>query len=532
MFKAMIVEDDQLYRYEIRNFIDWEKNGYTIIGEAMNGKHALQLIEQEVPDVVFTDISMPGMNGISLIREMRRSYPYIKIVVLSSYDDFCFVKDAMKLGAIDYILKHEMKKEEFCSFLKQLNGMLLKDQEEKRAELFLEENKYRIAHEYLRDILNGQIPEEEQLLKNMKSLDLEVDHSMLAVMDIRFYKELCPVKGVGERKKIDFMNRQDISFSPQSILLKIHDYEYAVLKFFGKERSQIRVYDQICEEAKRFARAIEKNEVGLYSIGISDTLPGWRFLKQAYDQSVHAAERKFFQGYGKILFYSSMDSRHRHMENMEEGYYQNLLKLLEEGRMDTALNRVKEYFAYMEACDFENERVKDELLRHLNLIYKVTIEEKIGFERISGEFSVNQNLLDRMDTSENALYFLTEYMEKLKASLNYTLPTGHLTHKKEILSIKKYIENNYMNEINLNLLSEELNFTPSYICKIFKKNTGMHIKEYLNQIRIEQAKRLIKQTNLKVYEIAEMVGFSRTSYFCTTFKKVTGVKISEYKESL
>lgn len=118
MFKAMIVEDDQLYRYEIRNFIDWEKNGYTIIGEAMNGKHALQLIEQEVPDVVFTDISMPGMNGISLIREMRRSYPYIKIVVLSSYDDFCFVKDAMKLGAIDYILKHEMKKEEFCSFLK------------------------------------------------------------------------------------------------------------------------------------------------------------------------------------------------------------------------------------------------------------------------------------------------------------------------------------------------------------------------------------------------------------------------------
>ena len=180
MFKAMIVEDDQLYRYEIRNFIDWEKNGYTIIGEAMNGKHALQLIEQEVPDVVFTDISMPGMNGISLIREMRRSYPYIKIVVLSSYDDFCFVKDAMKLGAIDYILKHEMKKEEFCSFLKQLNGMLLKDQEEKRAELFLEENKYRIAHEYLRDILNGQIPEEEQLLKNMKSLDMEVDHSMLA----------------------------------------------------------------------------------------------------------------------------------------------------------------------------------------------------------------------------------------------------------------------------------------------------------------------------------------------------------------
>lgn len=529
MIKVMIVEDDQLYRYEIRNFIDWEKNGYMIIGEAMNGKQALQLISKEKPEIIFTDISMPGMNGIKLIEELNRSYPDIKIVVLSSYDDFCFVKDAMKLGAVDYILKHEMKKEDFMHLLRQLKNLLLKESEEKNAELFLEENKYRIAHEYLREILNGANLEEGKMIKNMKSLDLEVDYSPLAVMDIRFYENTI-MKEEEKRREIDFMNKEDITFSSQSILLKIHDYEYAVLMFFSHEHSQIKIYDHICKEAKAFTDVIKRKERAFYSVGISDIFPGWRYLKQAYDQAVQAAERKFFQGYEKIFFYT--DGSYKPSGNVEEKYYQKLQDLLEEGKMESALKKINAYFNYMEACDYSSGQIQDELFHHLDLLYKVAIEEKIGFERISGEFSVNQNLIRHMDTRENALQTLKEYIEKLKSALNYPLEIGRVTHKKEILSIKKYIENNYMNEINLNVLSEEMNFTPSYICKIFKKNTGMHITEYLNQVRIEQAKRLIKQTNLKVYEIAEMVGFSRTSYFCTTFKKVTGIKISEYKESM
>lgn len=105
MRKVLVVDDEFLVRVGIKSFLNWEENGYTIIGEAADGKQALEIMERELPDVVLTDLKMDGMDGFELIQVSRKRFPTVQFVVLSSFEDGENVKRAMKLGAADYIFK-------------------------------------------------------------------------------------------------------------------------------------------------------------------------------------------------------------------------------------------------------------------------------------------------------------------------------------------------------------------------------------------------------------------------------------------
>lgn len=120
MIKLLIVDDEKLLRKGFIHMTDWTSHGYCIVGEAGNGEEALQAIEAVGPDIVVTDIKMPGMDGIELIRAIKSDYPHIKVIVLSSYSDFPYVKESLQLGAADYILKASMSFDEVLRALEKL----------------------------------------------------------------------------------------------------------------------------------------------------------------------------------------------------------------------------------------------------------------------------------------------------------------------------------------------------------------------------------------------------------------------------
>lgn len=123
-YKAMIVEDNAVYRHAVKTIIDWSANGFDLAAEAVNGKQALQVLENQRFDLILTDVSMPEMNGIDLIKAVKNSAPETIVVMLSSYDDFQFVKDSMKLGAEDYLLKHDLEPESLTKVLNQVRERL------------------------------------------------------------------------------------------------------------------------------------------------------------------------------------------------------------------------------------------------------------------------------------------------------------------------------------------------------------------------------------------------------------------------
>jgi len=128
MLKIMIVEDDVMFRYAFREMLNNLTSGMRVEDEAINGKEALSILSQRQPDIIITDISMPEMNGIDLIRNVSEQYPAIKIIVLSSHDDFKFVKDALMLGAQDYLLKHDLDEESFIRTLKKVEALIYGEQ--------------------------------------------------------------------------------------------------------------------------------------------------------------------------------------------------------------------------------------------------------------------------------------------------------------------------------------------------------------------------------------------------------------------
>ena len=128
MIRVMIVDDDQNYRYALNSILDWEAHGFCIAAEAFHGKHALGILGHTAIEIIVTDMSMPQMNGVELIKAAKEQYPNVEIIVLSSYDDFAYVKEAMRLGARDYILKHEMKREDILRVINEAKSNITRDE--------------------------------------------------------------------------------------------------------------------------------------------------------------------------------------------------------------------------------------------------------------------------------------------------------------------------------------------------------------------------------------------------------------------
>lgn len=133
MYKTLVVEDNAVFRYAVRTIVDWASCGFELAAEAVNGKHALTLLEARRFDFILTDVSMPEMNGIDLLRTVKRQTPDTVIVMLSSYDDFQFVKDSMKIGAEDYLLKDDLEPAAMRRMLEQVKQLLDKQREDRQA---------------------------------------------------------------------------------------------------------------------------------------------------------------------------------------------------------------------------------------------------------------------------------------------------------------------------------------------------------------------------------------------------------------
>lgn len=165
MYKVLIADDEQAVRIGMRSFIDWNKNGFELVGEAKDGRAALALIQQTRPDIVITDLKMPEMDGVELIRALNVGGFRGKVLVLSNYNEFDLVRSAMKFGASDYLLKVTMEPEELLSILKQLCEKLKSEkavlEENNKIKLELNRNREIETRQYFAELINGAVSDDD-----------------------------------------------------------------------------------------------------------------------------------------------------------------------------------------------------------------------------------------------------------------------------------------------------------------------------------------------------------------------------------
>ncbi len=533
MMKVMIVEDDVMFRYAIRTILDWSAYGFDIIGEAINGKHALQLMEGGEPELLLVDINMPEMNGIDLIKEVKKTRSYIKIIVLSNYDDFNFVKEALKYGAEDYLLKHELNREDLLRLLEQTKAKLTEERRQDIENRFLRSNFSTIADTFLRKVLNGEIRDIEEIKSNISILKLKITMSRLVVIlvDVERCREehanpdkvavstdrMREIRSLMETVAEDYSN---------GAVADMENGKLALVVSFYDEKSEARIKSKLYEMAGKI-RDYSQIHTGLaVTIGTSNVCDAIVNLSIYHTQAEMALESKLYEGTGKIYFYASDAFQARSIRIDSSNIIDMLTEAVKSGGSSEVIEALEGLFAELYRKRLHGVELKKELFEFYTSIYFMAREQGIDFKEIWGMTFIPMEFIDGIGSLEEKKNTFLEFLLLLNKKFN----SKKTIYKKEVQKILDYIHASYMNAITLSEIASELNFSPNYLCNLFKQETGYRLMEYINKVRIEEAKSLLKNTNMKVYEVASSVGFSNTSYFCTVFKDVTGVRVTDYKK--
>lgn len=532
MIRVMIVEDDVLFRQNIEGMLDWNALGFTLCASCIHGADALNRMEESAPDLVLTDISMPQMNGIELIRAIRQSYPLVRILVLSSYDDFDFVKEAMKLGADDYILKHELSgaMDQFLGILREIKGKLsFVSSDGLQAE---ESERQLLLDTLMMRVVNGSMTDAAKIESRLRRLMVffPFDRYMtaviyarkaLAVMDISA-EQCVPWAENGKFGRFhDRVLRLAQPASQTCMVFMLNDYTAVSLIRVAGVFSQSRLEAMVRTSLRDLL--LEDFEL---CIGISRPVSGLSAVSKSYEQACCAAEDGFLYDVNVCSYYARIE------KGCLPNEFVRLLDRLPELLDSRDSNRLNQWSAAFVQRVYTLRPCKplfEQLCGQLNTIltkwasaHHLDMQNLIGFDALPSAAMAKSQNRTVMEC------YLNECFSHITAEILQVPLTSNL-HIRKVLA---YIGSHYNQPIGLRNISEDLELSENYLSNLFKQETGLRLVEYLNEVRLHHAIQMVTQTNLRVYEIAVACGFQSEAYFCRMFKEKTGISPIERRKQL
>ncbi len=543
MYSVFAVDDEPIVLEGIRSKIDWEGNGFSFSGEATDGEIALSMIHELKPDILITDIKMPFMDGLQLAQAIKQTQPWIKIIILSGHDEFDYAKKAISIGIEDYLLK-PFTPDELLESLKKtaqridIERKQLSDISKLREEL--KSSKTLVKKEFLNNLVHGS-EEMSTVIKKSSELGL----SLIS----RYYKVLI--------SRIE--SRTGNPDSQQEACSLLNSYSSAIneaVSFFHhnnllvcifKGSTQAELDDNSFRAAETIGHIATKNEDCSVLTAIGKTVEHLSQLNVSYEDAKNILElsknnrssNTYNNTQNRII--SSDDLTLNGNSSEQNGRSDSTLTdYLDITDNDPLVDRLK----YASKNDIS--AIIDEsmiLIRNnpgqfkvfasyilVDLIFAVSkLIEKFGgdIKQLKPEILQRKFIDDAVQDEAN----FTKILEQvLNFAVEYRNSKMIGKYGDVILKAKKYIEENYADQnTTLSTVAEAVALSPNHFSTIFSQECKTTFIEYLTNVRIENAKRLIRETEMKGYDIAYECGFSDPHYFSYIFKKNTGLSPREYK---
>ncbi|MFW6308679.1 MAG: response regulator [bacterium] len=528
MYKLVIVDDEQYVLRGLKNCIKWNDYDIEIAGEARNGKEALEIIKEKEPELVITDIYMSDVNGLELIEKVHETLPYTKTIILSGYEDFEYAQTAIRERAFDYLLKPvEMNKmiEIIQKAKNQIDEELQKIKNQEKLEKQLKESLPVLREKYLRYVLTDifTLPEVKQEYQFL-NINLKSENFVVMMIKIEELQEDCDA-----RKQMQLINIKNIIYETINQYLSgevIEEYSRVFIAIINYENETI-------EEIKKIAQTIKKSLNKIYNIslevGIGSQYKDYNNISKSYREAEEALEYKFFSGdnivyYGDIAV-SKKDSVLVYPFNIEKKIL-TALKIGDLTRVDKYLEKFINSFT--EKQNIAPEKVKRNCLQLVYSIYKKIIEWDISFQvKHKIDHSVEAGIREA-----DSIVLLKENLNNLMKMIAENIKVQKETQNEEdIQKACRYIEKNYDRELSLKDIASSIPLTKNYFANLFKEKTGRTAMSYLKEVRIRKAKEMLSNSDLKIYEIAEKVGYNNSNYFSKVFKEDTGSSPSDYRKN-
>jgi len=529
MYKLVIVDDEFIIRDGLTNGIDWATIGFEVVYTAINGKDAIHFMEQNIPDVLLTDVKMPLMDGIELLESAKKMFPNVRTVILSGYDSFEYAQKAIKLGVFGYVLKPVDENELIELFYNLRTEMesdspaLLKQNSNQDK---LRSNRSELISHLVENLLNCTKFSTEKFKKKLSELGVSLNEENMGILayECDFFESYASSEMVIElilNESRKYWERYD--FYPVYIggcFYMIYSSREAV--FEKKIFTQTACFKEELEQSL-FDAGIENVRI---SIGIGMLYHGIEELSKSLKEARSALDKKFYFGNGSITNFGDFKTQEMNLLNDIFAEFPGKLfsDLLIKNEFHLCRLQLKKMFdkIYSVLPDFESLCLKC-IQQYMNVVSALE----------SSHPSIKPTPMDVLFNTLRKCTFFHDFTRLYQNSIISLLE--HDTHSKEekehifITNLKQYICENYNKRTSLQDLSSVFYMNPSYMSTLFKQKTGSTIIDYLQQIRIEKAKTLLKESHYTINEIAQKTGFTDYRHFGCVFKKEMGTTPYNYR---
>ncbi|QGQ44401.1 response regulator transcription factor [Metabacillus sediminilitoris] len=505
--RTIIVDDEILIRQGIKHYINWEQEGFQIVGEASNGQEALELIELTSPHIILTDIVMPIMDGEELTRIVKTKYPHIEIIILSSFGEFDYVRSTFQSGAVDYILKPKLNAQGLLKVLRTAASRIPSIQ---------------LVNKELENTLTvGQIIE-----KLISGYDAD-DHSELILK--AFPNRYFCLLGVDYKRHPSKGNVEYVANINKNITKAIEkNLDHVVHYSFTAEQS-VNVFlininkDQI-PLVIDLANQISDSEPYIGFV-LSEEFTDFSKVGMVYKESLKKLlQYLYYLPNQQILTQQALpkDSPKCSPFNLDRFTNEFMHK-----RFDSAFSYLVDHVTELSGC-FTTDIFEYKSFFG-NIIFNITILlSNLGYEvkELEDARYIYFNSIEESSTADEAVKLLNLFIEESKKCILSN--RSHLDNS-NIKMILQYIDEHFAEPLSLTGVAKHFHFNPSYLSNYFATHNNEGFIEYLNKIRIEEASKLLINDTITISKISEIVGYSDHSYFCKVFKKIKGLSPSQYR---
>lgn len=537
MYKLVIVDDEPTVRNGLSNYFNWGAYDITVVGEADDGDVALELIEQVRPDLVLTDVRMPNMDGIQMANRLSEQFPNIKIVFVSGHDDAEYLKSALQVKAVDYIFK-PVNLQELTKVVERAVSALQTQEQERRLiedmQVKLMQSMPLLREKFLMSLIREGVTTPARANDRIEflglKLPLEADYWVIAIR----VDNALEVAQTRSERDLQLLSYSVLNIVQELIESKIGGYvfenqtgEFVGILHLQQEEEQENLLFELAEEVRENLHKYLKITV---TIGVGERISKLANLPQSYAQAREAADQRWYLGKNQIISMDNLEQGADSLYRFDPAQDERMISSLKAADSEKVLIELDEIFQALSRNRTEGVQYGRNLSLQLVLLAS----------RILMELNVPRQDLEEKESELIAKVFHQETLVDLRRMVEAHLMEvcNRIGEKRNgkaknvIERIYSLIDKRYAENLQVSDIASEVYLSTTYLCLLFKQETGETLNEYMTRVRVDKAKELMKDPSNKFYEVCYAVGYSDPSYFSKIFKKYTGFSPSSYRDQV
>lgn len=472
LYKVYLLDDEPYILEGLKYIVPWQEYGFKIVGSSSNGKDGFDNIITQNIDLIITDIMMPNMTGLELISKLKKEKYNTNFLVLSAFQEFKYVKEAINMGAENYLLK-PIDTEELSNNLKSIYQKI-----KKKEEQIIDKNI--VKNNLLLKLITENY--DENIINELNRLNIKFNDYRYCIINIEVNDES--------------YNIEDITFKNKSILhVKNKSNIYLIIDEHNLD-------DTIMELIELKNYMINKSGPILY-ISIGSLVNNIREINNSFKASMEVNEYKIIHPNKSWIKIYKEKIDINNYDNIEFEELKSILVNKEFIKTEEYINAI---FSKLR-CDekLTPKQIKMKSIEIFLSVYNYFNESKVikDLHKYFDYIINNNNTLDDIQIQLiNMIRYIQSKLEQAEDSMSPV-----------IIKLLDYIEENYKYDLNLKEISDKLNINSIYLGQLFQREIGILFSDYLNNFRINKAKKLLLDTNLKASEIGMLVGYRNKNYF-------------------